>query len=169
MELWDVYTYDRVKTGRTVVRGSCMQSGDYHLVADMWIMNSRGQVLIQQRSFDKETAPGLWSCTGGSVVAGEDTYTAMCREVEEELGVAPDLEHTRLLFSCHGKNSIKDIYLIRQDIRMEQFSLQKEEVLQVRWVSLDELRNLTQQPEFFHALGYFEPLFEHLNKEAQSC
>lgn len=166
MELWDVYTYDRVKTGRTVVRGSCMQSGDYHLVADMWIMNSRGQVLIQQRSFDKETAPGLWSCTGGSVTAGEDTYQCMLREMEEELGVKPDLANTRLAFSCHGKNSIKDIYVIRQNIPLDAFKLQKEEVIQVRWVSLPELKQLVTQKGVFHQLGYFEPLFDVLDKEA---
>ena len=169
MELWDVYTYDREKTGRTAIRGSRMQPGDYHLVADMWIMNSQRQVLIQKRSYNKETAPGKWSCTGGSVVAGEDTYTAMRREVEEELGVAPDLQNTRLAFSCHGKNSIKDVYLIRQDIADTAFVLQKEEVLQVRWVSLPELKALTAREEIFHPLGYFEQLFKILEEEVSRC
>jgi len=165
MELWDIYTYDRIKTGRTAVRGSKLQPDEYHLVADMWIVDSEGRILIQQRSLNKESAPGKWSCTGGSVTAGEESHDCMIREMEEELGVSPDLANTRFAFSCHGRNSIKDIYLIRQDIPMEAFRLQAEEVLQVKWVSFGELKEMVKDESTFHPLGYFEPLFIELEKE----
>ena len=165
MELWDIYTYDRVKTRRTHQRGAMMQPGEYHLVADMWIMNSKGEVLVQQRSLNKESAPGKWSCTGGSVTAGEESYTCMQREMEEELGVAPDLSNTRLAFSCHGHYSIKDVYLIRQDIPMEAFRLQAEEVQQVKWVPLETLKEWVKDENAFHQLGYFDKLFAVLDRE----
>ena len=166
MELWDVYTYDRIKTGRTIQRGARLQPGEYHLVADMWIMDCQGRLLIQQRSLEKESAPGLWCCTGGSITAGEESLPGMIREMKEELGVAPDVSNTRMAFSCHGRNSIKDIYVIRQDIPMDAFRLQKEEVIQVKWVSLAELKALVRDESTFHQLGYFDELFAVLDKEA---
>ncbi len=33
MELWDVYNEERIRTGRTMVRGRQMKPGDYHLIA----------------------------------------------------------------------------------------------------------------------------------------
>lgn len=49
MELWDVYTVDREKTGRTWQRGNRLENGDYHLVIHVCIFNKDGQMLIQQR------------------------------------------------------------------------------------------------------------------------
>lgn len=53
-ELWDIYTKDRIKTGRFHVRGQKMQEGDYHLVVHVCIFNSKSEMLIQQRQPFKE-------------------------------------------------------------------------------------------------------------------
>ncbi len=49
-ELWDLYTEDREKSGETLVRGQEIPEGRYHLVADAWIVNSKGEYLISRRS-----------------------------------------------------------------------------------------------------------------------
>ena len=50
MELWDLYTKDRVPTGQTHVRGEKLPDDLFHLVVHVWIKNSRGQYLISQRA-----------------------------------------------------------------------------------------------------------------------
>ena len=74
-ELWDLYTEDREKSGETLVRGQEIPEGRYHLVADAWIVNSKGEYLISQRSASRPTFPLMWECVGGSVLAGEDSLT----------------------------------------------------------------------------------------------
>lgn len=59
MELWDLYTENRVKTGETHVRGNPLPKEKYHLVVNVWIKKLRRKVpnikVLQnktQKSFD---------------------------------------------------------------------------------------------------------------------
>lgn len=52
-EFWDIYTANRVKTGRVMERGSLFKQGDYHLVVHICLFNDRGEMLIQQRQAEK--------------------------------------------------------------------------------------------------------------------
>ena len=90
-EYWDIYDKDRRKTGRFQERGKPPASPeDYHLVVEIWLRNSKGEVLLTKRHPEKHYG-GLWECTGGSVLAGEESLAAAMREVKEEIGV--DLTH----------------------------------------------------------------------------
>ena len=61
--------------------------GYFHLVVHVWLKCPDGRYLISRRSPTKATYPLLWECVGGSVVAGEDSYTGAVREVFEEVGI----------------------------------------------------------------------------------
>ena len=59
-ELWDVYTIDRKKTGKTCYRGeqSNLEDDEFHLWVMVWIKNPiTGKYLISQRTADKDTDP----------------------------------------------------------------------------------------------------------------
>ena len=58
MELFDLYTADRVKTGKTMVRGEPVPEGCYRIVVHICIFNEQGQMLIQQRQPFKRGWPG---------------------------------------------------------------------------------------------------------------
>ena len=88
-ELWDIYDINRKPTGRTVERGKPMKSGEYHIVVNVWIRNSKGEWLISKRTPNKHF-PLLWEPTGGSAVSGESSFDAAIRETREELGVELD-------------------------------------------------------------------------------
>ncbi len=87
MELWDILDEDGNATGRTIMRGNELKEDEYHLVVHIWIINNKGEILIQKRSEHLEFAPGVWATTGGSAIKGEDSITAACRETKEELGI----------------------------------------------------------------------------------
>src|SRR5208282_2515326 len=59
-----------------------------HKVVHVLVFNSSGELLLQKRSLSKDVQPGKWDTSvGGHVSAGEDIYSAVYREMEEELGV----------------------------------------------------------------------------------
>jgi len=67
----------------------------FHRAVHVWIFNRRGQLLIQKRSASKDVHPNVWDCsTSGHVDSGEDYFTAVVREISEEIGLdpAPDLQ-----------------------------------------------------------------------------
>ena len=72
MELWDVYDENRKMTGKTHERGVPLGPGEYHIIADVWTVNQRSEILLTRRHPDKPYGL-LWECTGGSVLTGENS------------------------------------------------------------------------------------------------
>lgn len=154
MEEWDIYTENREKTGRVHIRGEKMKEGEYHLVVTALIFNSEGKLLIQQRQAEKEGWPNFWDFSAaGSALKGENSQQAMAREVKEELGIIVDLSNSHLKFSWHFPNGFDDFWIIYQDVSLEEMTLQKEEVQNVRWVTQEEVNQLAAEgkmiPYFF--------------------
>ena len=84
MEIWDLYTKYRKKTGKEQIRGAQIPEGYYHLVVHVWIRNKQGAYLISQRAANRPTCPLMWECVGGSVLKGEESVDGAIREVKEE-------------------------------------------------------------------------------------
>jgi 8-oxo-dGTP diphosphatase len=158
MELWDIYTKNREKTGKTIVRGEPLGKDEYHLVVHMWILNSKGQFLIQKRASTVKSSPNLWAITGGAAIAGDDSYSACLREVKEEIGIQADMEKAKVVFPLNREVSICDVWLIQQDFGIEECILQEEEVSEVKWASPQEIKNMVEQG-IFHNYQYLYDLF----------
>lgn len=149
MELWDLYTKDREKTGKTMKRGEQTPRGLYHLVVHVCVFNSRGEMLLQQRQLTKYGWPGLWDVTAsGSAIAGETSQNAAEREVREELGLELDLCNKRPALTIHFPEGFGDVYLIERDLDINELSLQTEEVLGVKWASEREVVEMISRGEF---------------------
>ncbi len=59
-----------------------------HRVAHVLVFTPTGELLLQQRSPNKDIQPGKWDTSvGGHLMPGEDYRTAAYRELEEELGI----------------------------------------------------------------------------------
>ena len=145
-ELWDIYTKDRVKTGRLHRRGERMQDGEYHMVIHVCIFNSRNELLIQQRQPFKKGWSNMWDITvGGSALQGESSSQAAEREVFEEIGLKLDLSDVRPDFTINFEDGFDDYYLLEQEVDLEGLRLQEEEVQAVRWASKEEVMQLQEQ------------------------
>lgn len=167
METWDVYDKNRNKTGRTILRGDGLSEQEYHFAVDIWIMNEANEILLQKRSALKEAGAGLWCCTGGAAIAGEDSAQSCRREMTEELGVAPCMEMAQIVLNDTRGRCHKDVWLIRQSITPEEFHLQAEEVDDVRWVSIEQLEKEMVDPATFWKLDYVNDIMSCLRKAAQ--
>ena len=85
----DVYDINRNKTGKVIDRHSNdrLSTGEYHLVTEAIIINSRNEILLTKRASTKQKYPLMWECTCGSCIKGENTLQAILRELKEELGI----------------------------------------------------------------------------------
>ncbi len=70
-EKWDVLTKTRELTGKIMDRG-WLKPGQFHLIVNVWIKNSKNEYLISKRTGNKRW-PNLWGCTIGSAVTGDNS------------------------------------------------------------------------------------------------
>lgn len=158
MELWDIYDINRIKTDKTMERGSIFANGEYHLVVHICIFNSKGEMLIQQRQPFKEGWPNMWDITvGGSATSGDSSQSAAERELLEEIGYKIDLSNRRPHFTINFEVGFDDYYLVDADIEIANLKLQYEEVQQVKWASKDEIILMIDNEEF---IPYHKSLIE---------
>lgn len=163
MEEWDILDAKGERTGETVLRSrGALKSGQYHLVAHVWIMDDRRRVLIQQRSYELHILPGKWAITGGSALAGEDAVSAAHRELFEELGINSEPDELKLLTTYKGRNDIVYVYVLNRSIPLSEIKMQYSEVQAVKWVSSGELKKMVEARSF-HNYSYLPALYEYID------
>ena len=159
MEYWDLYNENREKINKKHLRSNIneLNPGEYHIVVNIWIINEQNEILITQRHPNKEF--GLkWECPGGSIIAGEDSITGALREVEEEIGIKLNKENGRLIHTRKREMDFKDTYLFKVNINIKKTKLQKNEVINIKLVTKQELLEMLDNNEIA------EPIIEDVLK-----
>ncbi|MBE6753500.1 MAG: NUDIX domain-containing protein [Ruminococcaceae bacterium] len=161
MELFDVYTIDRLPTGRTLVRGQPQPQGDYRMVVHVCIFNSRGMMLIQQRANNNHDFSGMWDVSvGGGAAAGDSSRSAAHRELLEELGLDVSFEELRPRLTINFDGGFDDVYIIEREVQPEEIRLQQEEVQAARWATREEILQMIDEGTFIpYHKGLIELLF----------
>jgi len=147
-ELFDVLNESGRYTGKIETREICHKEGLWHKAVVVFVINSKGQVLLQKRSANKKLWPNMWDMTmGGHVLAGEFGFEAGIREAKEELGI--ELKQNEMIFigsviSTDIKGDIinkhfNEYYITHKDIDITKLELQEEEVSGVKWMDKEEI------------------------------
>ena len=162
MELVDLYDENRVPLGRVVERYAKKAPGEYRVVVHVCIFNSLGQLLIQRRSPEKTVWPELWDVSiGGGVDAGETSRQGAEREVLEELGYDLNLTGLRPAMTVNFEGGFDDFFVVTRDLDIRDLRLQKEEVSDVRWVTLEETLAMLEDGQFIpYPPSFLQFLFE---------
>lgn len=73
----------------SATRGECHGGSMLlHPVVHLHLFNTRGELFLQKRPEWKDIQPGRWdTAVGGHIDFGEDTLSALRREVREEIGI----------------------------------------------------------------------------------
>ncbi|MDP4091360.1 MAG: bifunctional NUDIX hydrolase family protein/GNAT family N-acetyltransferase [Bacillota bacterium] len=165
MELWNIYDKYRHMTEKVHERGVPIAEGDFHIVVHVWIVNDKGEILIQRRQPWKRGWPNMWDCAAaGAAVLGDSSRDAALREAKEELGIDLDLNRGQLLFTAKFERGFDDIWLVRQNIDASDLRLQYEEVAEAKWSNESEIREMIRRGEFID-FNYVDALFKVLNSE----
>lgn len=158
MEYLDVLDENGNKTGKTKSRKECHKDGDWHKVAWLFVVNDKGEIILQKRSKEKETNPNKWTMSAsGHLEAGDTDLEGAMRELEEEIGIKVKEAELQYLFSAKEQyaddkmkiNHIGNAYLVLKNVRIEDLKLQTEEVSDVKYVHYKEFENMliTQKEE----------------------
>ncbi len=160
-EQWDVYDVNRQRTGRIIERPSAWGQEAYHLIIHVAIFDANHRMLIQRRSPRKHAWADLWDISsGGSALAGEESWQAAERETLEELGVQLNLKDIRPHFTINYTRGFDDFYTVEtDDLDLSSLKLQDSEVAEVKWASHNEVCQMMQDGTF---VPYFPGLIDLL-------
>lgn len=162
MELIDIYTINKVKTGKKFVRNQdILNDNEYYLLEQGWIINDNNEILLTQRNLAKSHG-GLWESTAGHVKSGETDFEAIKREINEELGVVIPDSCFKFIKSIISKHTILDVWVIRTNVDLKDVKLQKDEVINVKYVSISEFIKMIEKKEVINKLSYFIEIYNSL-------
>ena len=123
-----------------------------HRAFSVFIINNKGEMLIQQRAFDKYHSGGLWANACCSHPReGEEVISSAMERMKDEIGVSCPLEELFTFIYMHKFND--NLYEHELDhvllgVCEGPFKMNKEEVNDLKWISYKELeKDLEKHPD----------------------
>ena len=127
------------------------QKGLWHKSVHVWVINDNNEILLQYRCKDKDLYPNTWDCSfAGHINSYENSIDALVREGKEELGIDINLDKLEYVFTTKeilkyndvDNREFVDIFILRQNIKLEDIKFQEEEVSGAKYVNYDEFFKL---------------------------
>lgn len=153
MEFFDVVDESGYPTGEIVDRDTAHREGVRHRTAHVWVIRKSASgydVLLQKRSMEKDSFPGLYdTSSAGHIPAGAEPLESAIRELAEELGITAGREQLeyagifqiRYEKTFHGRifrdNEVSSVYVYREPVDISTLVLQASEVDEVRWFDME--------------------------------
>lgn len=147
-EYMDVRDYDGNKRGFYVERGRHHHKDWWYLCIHAYVYTPDGKFLIQRRSLEKRYFPGIWDITCGAADMGETSLDAAIREVKEELGLDVSGFETHFVGTSHCYDCVNHVYFFKGEFTLDDLTLQKEEVMDARFIDKSELMEFIRNSEF---------------------
>ena len=130
------------------------EQANLHRAFSVFIFNTKGEMLLQQRAKDKYHSGGLWTNTCCSHPRpGEVTEDAAHRRLQEEMGFDCLLENVfHFIYKTdfdHGltENELDHVFIGRHEGEIIPNS---EEVADYRWISVKDMKQeIKEKPEIF--------------------
>ena len=159
MELVDIVDENNKLTGQIEDRWVAYNKGLWRRTVSCWIMNKKGEVLLQKRTANKVRNPNKWAKTGGQVDSGETVEEAIFREVKEELGIEIPKEQIRVIDIHKSSEKNKRFaynFLFVVDHKIDDYMLQKEEVAEVKYVTIEEMELAKKNNDSNYTFGNWD-------------
>lgn len=123
----------------------------YHKAVWIWIINDKGEILVQKRSALKKKSPNKYDISAaGHVEAGETLLQACVRETKEELGITSSEKDFMFLKEILNKEGWEfgENYILKTDLKIEDMRLQPEEVAEVKFLKYEDFAKLIYSDKF---------------------
>jgi isopentenyl-diphosphate delta-isomerase type 1 len=117
-----------------------------HRTVHVFVLNAKGEVLLQKRSMKKDKYPGLWGDMAGHINAGDGYEDTAKREMEEELGI--DAASIQLEFMMKFRKRFdndQEIITLFKCVHEGPFKHDPEEVDEVKFFSAEQVKELLEK------------------------
>jgi len=102
------------------------------------------------------------------VVSGESSLQGIVRELNEEIGININQSEIKLVKEIVEERTdvsfFRDIYLIRKDIDLRAIKYNDGEVVDAKYVTIDEFNSMLLKNETLEYLRYFSTLYKEIIK-----
>ncbi|WP_298549005.1 NUDIX domain-containing protein [uncultured Aquimarina sp.] len=153
-ELIDILDRDGKQTGEVRLKSEAHRLGMYHASVHIWFYTMNGKVLLQKRAKDKDTFPDLWDISvAGHIGTGETIENSALREIDEEIGLSINEKQLDFIGTYLSEkqpspnmfdNEFNYIFLSELKVSIEELTLQKEEVSEIKLMPIKLLTNHIQ-------------------------
>ena len=153
-ELLEVYDAAGHPTGRAKSRAAIHLEGDWHRAFHCWIVRRGGaQVVLQRRSFLKDTFPGCWDAAAAGHWRFRETAAEAAREISEELGLS--VPFSSLRYCCRFPathafpnglidREFHEVYVLEDDRPLAEYRPDPSEVIAVGAFSISDVLALAR-------------------------
>ena len=155
-EKLDIYNRNKEKTGRIIERKDeeIFHENEFVIAVQCWIINSKNEILLTRRNLNK-TSGGRWEATSGLVQSGENSIQGIKRELKEEIGLEIEDKDLTLFKTVVEEKTIRDIYVIKKDIEIKDLKFADQEVIDAKFVKIEELEKMIDNGESFEWFRWF--------------
>jgi isopentenyldiphosphate isomerase len=176
-DLYDVLDEEGMSTGKVLDRVAVHDKELWHDVVNVWVVNTKGEILLQLRAPDVELCPGVWDVAMGTHIRHGETHTdAALRGLKTELGLAVTPEELKHMFNIKCANPMANgtthkvvghVFLVQKDAEAGDFKVDSKKVSKLAWKPLpmlmSEVGNAETGKQYFpRTSNYYPKLFESL-------
>jgi 2-phospho-L-lactate transferase/gluconeogenesis factor (CofD/UPF0052 family)/8-oxo-dGTP pyrophosphatase MutT (NUDIX family) len=113
-ELLSGITSDGILLDTPIKRSDAHRSGIWHRAVSIIVLNSHGEIIIEQRSAHKDLYPGYYDIVGGHIQFNQSPIEAAICEIKEELSLKADKKRLEAL--CKDDELIEHVVLPEKSI-----------------------------------------------------
>jgi isopentenyldiphosphate isomerase len=179
---YEVLDDQGLATGQLLDQATVHAKELWHAVVNVWIVNSKGELLMQLRAPSVELSPNVWDVSAGSHLRpGETPQAAAQRCLQSELGITATPEELRHLFNIQCANPMPNnivhkvlghVFLVQKDLDAAAMLYNTKTITRLGWVPLmqfmtDVGNSATKQQYFPRSNNYYPQLFNALQSWLQ--
>jgi isopentenyldiphosphate isomerase len=158
--------------------------GLWHAVTNVWVYNSKGEILLQKRSKLKGVWPNkLGVSAGGHVSVGEKIEQAAVRETFEEIGIKTTIKQLEKIAvkkiivtkgevgdkKYRDRREFTHVFLLKYDKNISNLKIQECEVSQIKFIPIkkieSELNDKVKCEKYAHTKEYYLEIIRIIKKK----
>lgn len=171
-EIVEILTENGELTGNTINKLKAHKEGICHGIGAVGIINTKGELLIQKRSFLKKNEPNKWDITSaGHISVGEEPIDGALRELSEETGIQINKEDLTLIDTYLNKSRLESgsfinhftyLYMLKKDVNIEDLLLQESEVSEAKFVNKEAFLKMMSNNEMVKGIEHCLKILDYM-------
>ena len=157
MEYFELFDERNLPRWQQKPRPEVHRDGDWHRSSCVWVLNEKRELLVNHRHPDKDVFADLWDVSiAGHLRPGENFRESALREVQEELGYQPLSSELVFIdvwrmdgFDIQTRlydREFAGVFCWKTDLPLSAFIPQEDEISELRYLPLEQVRKELQHP-----------------------